>query len=279
LSGAKRQQEWHEQGQNMKKLLLITALMAVNGVMSLTFGANSIALSGTVRDFHYFNTTNAPLAGHPDFQNGNATEKGIVQNQLGGDGLPVYAKEGLPSATTHGRTYFDMWYRNTPGWNLSAPFSITLNETAPGSGVYSYQNTAFFPIDGQLGGNQGDPSHNFSFTYQIHTDFTYQPGQVFAFTGDDDVWVFINKALVIDLGGVHGAQSASVNLDTLGLTPNNTYDFDFFFAERHTSASNLRINTSIKLVPNIPEVASTLAYFALSALGLLGFRRFWAIVR
>ncbi len=257
----------------MKKTLTIAALLAANGAMSLCL-AGTIQLTGTVRDFHYNNTSTPPLTGHPDFENAIAGETGIVKSQLGLDGLPVYAKDGLPSATTHGKTYFDMWYRNTPGYNLSTSYSIVLNETGPGTGIYSYQNSAFFPIDNQLGGNQGNPSHNYAFTYQIHTDFTYQPGQVFDFTGDDDVWVFINKSLVIDLGGVHGAQNGSVNLDALGLTPNNNYDFDFFFAERHTTESNLKITTSIKLQSNVPEAGSTLAYLALSALGLFGLRCF-----
>jgi len=91
--------------------------------------------------------------------------------------------------------------------------------------------------------------------FEIHTTFTYQGGETFGFTGDDDLWVFIDDRLAIDLGGVHGAMSASVGLDTLGLTVGNTYDFDLFFAERHTSASSFRIDTSIRLEPTgvIPE--------------------------
>jgi fibro-slime domain-containing protein len=259
----------------MKQLLIITSLIAGSALASQCFGANSLTLTGTIRDFHYANTSVPPLAGHIDFQNGNATEKGIVQTQLGADGTPVYAKEGLPSATTHGAAAFNQWYHAAPGVNLSEQYAITLNETAPGSGVYSYYNSAFFPIDNQLGGNQNSPyGHNYAFTYQIHTTFTYEPGQQFSFAGDDDVWVFINKSEVIDLGGVHGEQTASVNLDTLALTAGNTYDFDFFFAERHESGSNLKISTSIPLVSTVPEAGSTLAYLSLAALALLGLRRF-----
>ncbi len=67
------------------------------------------------------------------------------------------------------------------------------------------------PIDNQLFGNQGQP-HNYSFTLATSTNFTYQGNEVFTFTGDDDVFVFINRHLAIDLGGVHNAETASVKL-------------------------------------------------------------------
>lgn len=212
-------------------LFAAVATLAMTGAAS----AASISLTGTVRDFDDT---------HPDFEALIATDTGIVETMLGADGNPVYA--GLAgNPTTSGQANFDQWYNDTPGVNLSAPLSITL-EDPDLDGVYTYINNNFFPIDGQLLGNQGR-SHNYHFTFELDTEFTYQGGETFTFTGDDDLWVFIDGKLVIDLGGVHTAQTASVNLDDLGLTVGDNYSFHLFFAERHTTQSTFRIDTSIKL--------------------------------
>lgn len=96
--------------------------------------------------------------------------------------------------------------------------------------------------------------HNFGFTMKIQATFEYVPGQYFEFFGDDDVWVFINNRLVVDIGGQHGQASGSVNLDTIGqndptqkLVPGQTYPFHIFYAERHTYESNFKMETSIDL--------------------------------
>ena len=65
------------------------------------------------------------------------------------------------------------------------------------------------------------------------------------------MFVYINGQLVVDLGGVHRSQSAGVNVDEeasrLGLLPGGNYELKLFFAERHTSESNFKIETSIEL--------------------------------
>jgi fibro-slime domain-containing protein len=115
------------------------------------------------------------------------------------------------------------------------------------------QGRGFFPIDdgtpyATAFGNQGKP-HNYSFTVEIRTVFEYQGGEYFNFRGDDDVFVYINRKLVINLGGIHNAEPAQVNVDTLGLTRGQKYPLDFFFAERHVLASNILFQTTLNLQP------------------------------
>jgi fibro-slime domain-containing protein len=192
----------------------------------------------TIRDF---NDT------HPDFERTSpgGLDTGIVMPDLGPDDKPVYA--GNPTTpTTSGKVYFDQWYRDTPGVNLTTSF--VLAPTASSTTDYIYDNDAFFPIDNQLWGNQGR-AHNYHFTLELATQFRYNGGETFRFTGDDDLFVFVNRKLAINLGGFHQALSGSIDLDAraaeFGLVRGNLYPFHLFFAERHTIASTLHIETTI----------------------------------
>jgi fibro-slime domain-containing protein len=151
---------------------------------------------------------------------------------------------------------FAQWYNDIPGVNASKSVELVLHR-APGSNVYVMDsqtqapwtsNGGFFPINGDLFGNFGSTNRNFHFTTQIEADFTFErgKGQVFSFAGDDDVWVFIDGKLVIDLGGLHSVERQTVELDRLDwLNDGQSYRFKIFHAERRTNASNFRMETTL----------------------------------
>ncbi|MCA9311573.1 MAG: fibro-slime domain-containing protein, partial [Phycisphaerales bacterium] len=153
---------------------------------------------------------------------------------------------------------FSQWYRDVPGVNASMQLPITLRRAAD-SNMYVFDDRqdpafsslgGFFPINNQLLGNSAGETKNFHFTYELATEFIYKPGegQTFTFIGDDDVWVFINGRMVIDIGGVHSAVNQTVHLDRLDfLVPNKKNTLNFFFAERHRTQSNFRIETTLNL--------------------------------
>ena len=209
---------------------------------------------------------------HPDFEApfmGDVVRRGLIEVTLGPDQKPVFKDsvghpplKGSPTEidtdwnptqpVIANAASFKQWY-NTSDVNQAFPKKLVLTEFTPGTGQFGYESSAFFPLAPTEGfgitpkGN--DQGMNFLFTTEIHVQFKYSAGQKFTFRGDDDLWIFVNGQLALDLGSMHNVEEGTIDFDaqaaSLNIAIGGMYSMDVFHAERHTRASNFKITTNI----------------------------------
>lgn len=147
------------------------------------------------------------------------------------------------------------------GWGCpqDAPIGWTFysaGEKISGTKVGKNQNP-----EGNARWTSGDPDteygdvlknagRNQHFCFESHANFRYKKGLRFSFRGDDDIWVYIDNQLAVDLGGTHLAAPGYVDLDNFKgasgeLKLGQEYDIDIFFCDRRTTMSNVRIKTNM----------------------------------
>jgi fibro-slime domain-containing protein len=211
----------------------------------------SIDVPIVLRDFKGDDEPN----GHPDFESYSCgVTQGMVEDQLGTDGKPVYTGQGNCADSAQS---FYQWYHDTMDVNITVVDTITLTQRTDldASGrTYRFADDTFFPLTDLAFGNSPGEDVNFHFTSEFRSYFEYRGGELLDFTGDDDVWVFINGHLAVDIGGLHSAVNDSVTLsDTqdsqtgqihdprFDIFEGGVYEVAMFHAERHRTASNYRL--------------------------------------
>lgn len=230
--------------------------------------------------------------------NGNGAYTGIVNKTLTDDGYPTVVDKQESLGYLFGGTDDEAVHNYTPDGGLLKP---------EGNGYYGFDadsqyaeydtasnkfnlspqnycaNQTDTPCFTPFGNDTKD--NKYSFGMNLGADF-YMPkdgkvnnqDMVFDFTGDDDVWVFIDGVLVLDLGGIHQALDGSINFATGEITYNKdsfygqpartidqafkeagetwdptaykTHHLSFFYLERGDGGSNCKIRFNLPVKPS-----------------------------
>lgn len=217
-------------------------------------------------------------------------------------GSVVNTKFPMRKVTEHGITtyIFDSDGANDNAWLSADKTTMYYGQgTANGAkdALYYYSNPkaasgyGFFPLDSSRGSDK--EAYNFGFGMRVDVPFNLggdegHYGQIkgtdnnyydqkFTFTGDDDVWVYIDGKLVLDLGGDHqkaegtinfagGRGQGTVSVTHGSVTPNNAtrnqsftinnYDptvehtLTMFYVERGMVESNLSFDFNFAPIGN-----------------------------
>lgn len=222
----------------------------------------------------FFCTDNTPNSKKPDGLRSIDPVEGVPVSDLicngpgwvGGincDGLFAHGSEfGLGSSVTVvGRAIqklFDVaWIADGWGWSCDnmAPDGWDYYKAGSDSVISKTDNELSISSRWVSGDSDSEiltkGGRNQHYCLETHATFTYEKGRHFSFNGNDDMWVFINNKLAVDLGGTHLPAPGYVDLDKfMGAEAivGEAYDLDIYFCSRRTTMTgNIRIKTDLDL--------------------------------
>ena len=156
-------------------------------------------------------------------------------------------------------------------------YEHTYSQDTSGSGGANAKPIGFFPFheydthNTQPGMNfNQDLNHHFGMTMEVDfelpedkraaDDDGYKHDIIYEFSGDDDLWVFVDDELVMDIGGIHQPVTGSINFTTgvihiHGVDQDKVVNFEvgshtlkMFYIERGGCDSNLSVKFNLPLI-------------------------------
>lgn len=208
-------------------------------------------------------------ASHPDVERGDEFLDGIDFEIVTGLVKPTLSANDLPIVSDFGRTYSGpsgpISDINADGevlwWSSTSPYQVAAEKIQTDSLPFAFSN--FYP-DGF--------DNNSTFFRTVHWQGTFDLSSStpveFVLGADDDAFLFIDKQLVVDNGGVKPVDYTSRVVSNLS---SGKHEIDLFFADRHTTGSDIQF--SFTPVPEPSSILGVLAFGALSLGGVLKRKR------
>lgn len=265
-----------------------------------------------INNGHYLKFMNQANDGKPDYNkytNGKIVRQGIVASALGTDGYPklngwgesqslayLFDKTNIQDVKKVYSSCNYLFYDEDGYYTYDSAkhFATIAGNTNNNFTVLKEAGSGFFPFtsienkgldkDNTNGDSLGSTNINHYFGLTMSTDFIQtkdgkinDKDMVFEFSGDDDVWVFIDGKLVLDIGGIHGTVSGSINFSTGEAVVNSgdqkivkkfteifdssvlsekgtfedysTHTMKFYYLERGHHDSNCKIKFNLQTIP------------------------------
>lgn len=194
---------------------------------------------------------------HPDFDHnacGTGILQGLLEETLDKDKKPVFNDNINPRKLwIESKETFAQWFRTIEGVNKEVRKTITFESINNSSDYEFYLDDYFFPIDGEgFGDSLGSGNtHNYNFTVEATFYLLCKENTPIIFTcgSDDDLWLFVNNKLVVNLGGLHMIESVTetINPEDFNAKPGDYIEIKVFKAERCPTGSVMNIKVSQEL--------------------------------